>query len=180
MSNRSSVIKYDRNQCGLFTRVECTYWILLNQNLVLRHSLFSHLTKEDQSLIHVPQIYFKMFFIIWEVLYEKRPRRTATLLKKKLWHRCFSVNFAKFLRTLFLQNTSGRLLLHKHPWLHGTSLIPETQLFTKPFFRFMILAPFQLISIWYLISIYIAQLISVELVVVFSSLIINLYWRYSL
>ena len=34
-----------------------------------------------------------------------------TLLKKKLWHRCFSVNFAKFLRTRFLQNTSGRLLL---------------------------------------------------------------------
>ena len=31
--------------------------------------------------------------------------------KKRLWHRCFSVNFAKFLRTPFLQNTSGRLLL---------------------------------------------------------------------
>ena len=25
----------------------------------------------------------------------------ATLLKKRLWHRCFPVNFAKFLRTLF-------------------------------------------------------------------------------
>ena len=33
------------------------------------------------------------------------------LLKKRLWHRCFPVNFAKFLRTPFLQNTSGRLLL---------------------------------------------------------------------
>ena len=31
----------------------------------------------------------------------------ATLLKKRLWHRCFPVNFAKFLRTPFLQNTSG-------------------------------------------------------------------------
>ena len=37
--------------------------------------------------------------------------RPATLLKKRLRHRCFSVNFAKFLRTPFLQNTSGRLLL---------------------------------------------------------------------
>ena len=37
--------------------------------------------------------------------------RPATLLKKILWHRCFPVNFAKFLRTPFLQNTSGRLLL---------------------------------------------------------------------
>ena len=37
--------------------------------------------------------------------------RPATLFKKSLWHRCFPVNFAKFLRTPFLQNTSGRLLL---------------------------------------------------------------------
>ena len=35
----------------------------------------------------------------------------ATLLKQRLWHRCFPVNFRKFLRTPFLQNTSGRLLL---------------------------------------------------------------------
>ena len=27
--------------------------------------------------------------------------RPATLLKKRLWHRCFPVNFAKFLRTSF-------------------------------------------------------------------------------
>ena len=33
------------------------------------------------------------------------------LLKKRLSHRCFLVNFAKFLRTPFLQNISGRLLL---------------------------------------------------------------------
>ena len=32
-------------------------------------------------------------------------------IKKRFWHRCFPVNFAKFLRTTFLQNTSGRLLL---------------------------------------------------------------------
>ena len=38
--------------------------------------------------------------------------RPATLLKKILSHRCFSVNFSTFLRTLFLQNTSGRLLGH--------------------------------------------------------------------
>ena len=37
--------------------------------------------------------------------------RPATLLKKKLWHSCFPVNFAKFLRTPFLQNTPGRQLL---------------------------------------------------------------------
>ena len=37
--------------------------------------------------------------------------RPTTLFKKRLWYRCFPVNFAKFLRTTFLQNTSGRLLL---------------------------------------------------------------------
>ena len=37
--------------------------------------------------------------------------RPATIIKKRLWHRCFPVNFAKFLRAPFLQNTSGRLLL---------------------------------------------------------------------
>ena len=38
-------------------------------------------------------------------------QRTVVLLKKRLWHRCFPVNFVKFSRTPFLQNTSGRLLL---------------------------------------------------------------------
>ena len=37
--------------------------------------------------------------------------RPATLLKKRLWHRCVPVNFAKFLRAPFLQNTFGRLLV---------------------------------------------------------------------
>ena len=34
------------------------------------------------------------------------------LLKRRLWHRCFLVNFAKFLRTPFLQNASRKLLLY--------------------------------------------------------------------
>ena len=42
--------------------------------------------------------------------------RLTTLLKKRLWHRCFSVNFVKFLRTPFLQNTFGQLLMHLVDW----------------------------------------------------------------
>ena len=38
--------------------------------------------------------------------------RAATLLKKRPWHRCLPVNFAKFLRTPFLHYTSGRLLVN--------------------------------------------------------------------
>ena len=37
--------------------------------------------------------------------------RPSTLLKKRLWRRCFSVNFLKFVRIPFLQSTSGRLFL---------------------------------------------------------------------
>ena len=35
----------------------------------------------------------------------------CNFIKKRLWHKCFPVNFVKFLRTAFLQNTSWRLLL---------------------------------------------------------------------
>ena len=43
--------------------------------------------------------------------------RPATLLKKRLWHSCFPVNFAKFLRTPILQNSPGRLLLCIKIWV---------------------------------------------------------------
>ena len=46
---------------------------------------------------------------------------TATLFKNRLWHRRFPVNFAKFLRTPFLQNTSGRQLLE-----YGKQLFNQT------------------------------------------------------
>ena len=36
--------------------------------------------------------------------------RPATLLKKRFWHRCFPVNFVKFPKRLFLQNTFGDCL----------------------------------------------------------------------
>ena len=34
----------------------------------------------------------------------------SNFLKKRLWHSCFSANFAKFLRAPFLQNTFGGCL----------------------------------------------------------------------
>ena len=57
-------------------------------------------------------------------------RKTLTsvemFLEYRLWHRCFPVNFAKFLGTPFLQNTSGRLILYivaKNVfWVHILSL----------------------------------------------------------
>ena len=42
----------------------------------------------------------------------------ATLLKKRLWHRCFLVNSSKFLRTPLLTNTSGGCLWHFQTWCY--------------------------------------------------------------
>ena len=45
-------------------------------------------------------------------------------LKLRLWQRCFLVNFAKFLRTTFLQNTSVRLVLNNlFMDIHSTKLV---------------------------------------------------------
>ena len=46
------------------------------------------------------QLYQNLFFNKVTVL------RPATLLKRRLWHKCFPGNFSKFLRTHFPQNTS--------------------------------------------------------------------------
>ena len=40
----------------------------------------------------------------------------ATLLKKRLWHSCFPVNFAEFLRTPFLTEHLRWLLLYTFRW----------------------------------------------------------------
>ena len=55
--------------------------------------------------------------------------RSATLLKKRLWHRCFLVNFVKFLRTPFLQNTSGRLLLDRKSKISSELVLLNSNLF---------------------------------------------------
>ena len=64
--------------------------------------------------------------------------KPATLLKKRLLHRCFSVNFVKFLRTLFSQNTFGRLLLLLGRFMQFCRLHAEIEtrkfMFSKPSF----------------------------------------------
>ena len=70
-----------------------------------------------------------MFLEISQNLQENACTRASflinTLVKKRLWHRCFPVNFAKFLRTPFLQKNSGRL---REKW-------SCSELFLSPFSR---------------------------------------------
>ena len=42
--------------------------------------------------------------------------QSSNFIKKRLWYKCFPVNFLKFLRKPFLQNTSGRLLFQLLYW----------------------------------------------------------------
>ena len=49
----------------------------------------------------------KFLIIHWKTLVP------GSLLKKRLWQRCFPVNFEKILRTPFSQNTFGWLLLNR-------------------------------------------------------------------
>ena len=59
--------------------------------------------------------------------------RLQLYLKKRLWQRFFPVNFAKFLRTPFLQNTYGWLLLWMRSWLGKTQSVPTS--LTKKFLQ---------------------------------------------
>ena len=72
------------------------------------HKIYQWICTEDHVL-SLKKIYRASQFVIfnpWKV-----PNSLATLLKKRLWHKCFPVNFTKFLRPPFLKNTSGWLLL---------------------------------------------------------------------
>ena len=60
----------------------------------------------------------------------KLQARPATLLKKRLWYRCFPVNFAKFLRTPFsIEHLWWLLLRHSFPCFHETEYFKETRKF---------------------------------------------------
>ena len=53
--------------------------------------------------------------LCWSLFFNKvADFQPATLFKKKLQHRCYPVNFAKFLRTSFLKENLRWLLPKKH------------------------------------------------------------------
>ena len=59
-------------------------------------------------------------------LYFSTGFRPATLLKKRLWHRCFPLNFAKFLRTPFFTEHLRWLPLYQHTIRHIQSRIKSS------------------------------------------------------
>ena len=66
--------------------------------------------------------------------------RPAALLKKRPWHRSLRMSFAKFLKTLFLQNTSKLLLLKNISAKYINSLIMKVKTLFQTF----------ILNIWFL------------------------------
>ena len=93
---------------GILTFVKWFLVLMLNVFLQGRSFTLDKITinNEWKSCVHVhcSQKMIRLFARPWCSTW------CSTLLKK-LWHRCFPVNFAKFLRIPFLQNTSGQQLL---------------------------------------------------------------------
>ena len=61
-------------------------------------------------LFKMQKIFFSTLFSYWVCQFTEAAK-TCNFNKKRLWHRCFTLNFAKFLRTPFSQNSFWRLLL---------------------------------------------------------------------
>ena len=63
--------------------------------------------------------------------------RSATLLKKRLWHRCFPVDFEKFLRTpFFIEHLWWLLLSRPFRLLPCMTILPVMYFGKRPFLRF--------------------------------------------
>ena len=64
-----------------------------------------------------PEVFCKKVFLEFHKILRKTPvleslfKKESTLLKKRLWHRCFPANFVKFLRTPFFTEHLLWLLL---------------------------------------------------------------------
>ena len=85
---------------------------------VATYGLISNNQKKPPKVFYIKKVFLRnsqnsQENICARVFFKKvKGVRPGTLLKNKLWHRCFPVNFAKFLRAPVLQNTYGRLLLN--------------------------------------------------------------------
>ena len=86
-------------------------WVLITQRLAGSRCLYKMQKQPPEVFCKKRCSYSQENNCARAPFYKVAGLRPVTLLKKKLLHRCFPVNFAKFLRTFFSQNTSGRLLL---------------------------------------------------------------------
>ena len=65
----------------------------------------------------MPYFHSEFFMFHLGISQENTVPMACNFIKERLWRKCFPVNFVKFLRTPFLQNTSGRLFLEIYIFL---------------------------------------------------------------
>ena len=81
-------------------------------SVFIKQRILLHILSQAFIIPYITLIFFPIYFRFNKCFNNFHlSLRPATLLKERLWYRCFPVNFVKFPRTSFLQNTSGRLLL---------------------------------------------------------------------
>ena len=64
--------------------------------------------------------------------------KSAPLLKKRLWHRCFPVNFVKYLRTPFLTGHLWWLLLYERLHLQQQNFYKYCEISKSVFLSFLL------------------------------------------
>ena len=77
----------------------------------------------SRSFSHLNQIWFQcetplLYFLIILYYIFYYSLRACNFIKNRLQYRCFPAKLAKFLRTVFLKNTSGHIV---HTWRHMQS-----------------------------------------------------------
>ena len=93
--------------CLNFTRI-AFFWQLTLQAQIGTYSSHQRCSLRKGVLRNFTKIRGK--HLRRSLFFNKAVGRFATLFKKRLWYRYFSVNFVKFLKTYFSPNTSWRLL----------------------------------------------------------------------
>ena len=90
--------------------LEIMFWV---KSILSLHKLHYHSLRFAEAIVRrcsVKKVYLEISQISQENTCARDSRR-ATVLKNRLWHRCFPVNFAKFLRTPFTIEQLWWLLL---------------------------------------------------------------------
>ena len=115
------------------------FWKVFTSHLINYFSFTESFLWRSLSEMNLLEVFCeKVFLKIWQNSQENICARDsflielqttpATLLKKRLWHRCFPVNFAKLLRTPFPQTSIFRANISNFrvnvlDWKHLCSLV---------------------------------------------------------
>ena len=117
------------NSFGQTTEYKQFCWILVNPSCQLLN-----ISEKEQAIIKYfqkqpPEVFYKKAVLknfakfigkhLLQILSFNKVAgpRPSTLLKRRLWHRCFPVNFVKSSRAPYLESTPGRLLLYIFQYL---------------------------------------------------------------